>query len=98
LTTRDARVIINNNERFMPWLDLLWDDGPGGNVEHIAEHGVTPAEVHQVLEDDDSTHGVSESSGEPLVMGYTRAGRFLVVVYEQMDAFTVKPITAYDVE
>jgi len=24
---------------------FLWDDGPGGNVEHIAEHGLTPGEV-----------------------------------------------------
>jgi len=24
---------------------FLWDDAPGGNVEHIAEHGLRPEEV-----------------------------------------------------
>ena len=24
----------------MPWYDFIWSDEPGGNVEHIAEHGL----------------------------------------------------------
>lgn len=82
----------------MPWIDLLWDHEPGGNVEHIAEHGVSPEEVREVMEDDSTEHTISESSGYPLAMGYSAAGRFLVVVYEQLDPFTLKPITAYEVE
>ena len=82
----------------MPWLDIIWDHLPNGNVEHIAGHGITPEEVREVMENDGCEHGVSESSAEPLVMGYTKAGRFLVVVYEQVDDITVKPITAYELE
>ncbi len=79
----------------MPWIDLLWDEDPDGNVAHIAEHGITTDEVREVLEDDASEHGTSRSSGQPLVMGWTRHGRFLVVVFEQIDAQTVYPLTAY---
>ena len=31
---------------------IIWDDEPGANVEHIAEHGLTPDEVDEVLLDD----------------------------------------------
>jgi hypothetical protein len=81
----------------MPWLDVIWDYEDGGNVEHLAEHDVTPDEACEVLEDPEFT-GRSRSSGLPVAFGYTRAGRFLAVVYEQLDKFTVKPVTAYDVE
>jgi hypothetical protein len=26
---------------------VIWDDEPGGNVEHVAEHGLTPDEVDE---------------------------------------------------
>jgi hypothetical protein len=32
-----------------------------------------------------------------LVFGDTRTGRYLMVVYEEIDADTVYPVTAYDV-
>lgn len=41
---------------------------------------------------------VSESSGRPIVFGYTAADRFLAVVYEQIDDCTVYPITAFEIE
>lgn len=28
----------------MPWYEVIWNYGPGGNVEHIADHGLTPDE------------------------------------------------------
>jgi hypothetical protein len=28
---------------------VIWDDEPSGNVDHIAEHGLTPDEVDEVL-------------------------------------------------
>ena len=31
-------------------LAIFWDHGEGGNVEHLAEHGVTPDEAEQVIE------------------------------------------------
>ncbi len=33
----------------MPWYDFIWNDEPGGNVEHIAEHGLTPDDVETVI-------------------------------------------------
>lgn len=30
---------------------VIWDDEPDGNVDHVAEHGLTPDEVDAVLLD-----------------------------------------------
>ena len=40
---------------------------------------------------------VSHSSGRPVVFGDTDAGRHLMVVYEEIDADTIYPVTAYEV-
>jgi uncharacterized DUF497 family protein len=82
----------------MPAESILWDrdDDPDGNVQHCAKHGVTKEDVEDVLEnplDED----ISRSSGRPVAFGYTSTGRHLMVVYEQVDADTVYPVTAYDV-
>jgi uncharacterized DUF497 family protein len=77
---------------------IIWDldDDPEGNVQHCSEHDVSKDEVEEVFEnviDED----VSASSGRPVVFGDTRAGRHLMVVYEQIDPETVYPVTAYEV-
>jgi hypothetical protein len=41
---------------------------------------------------------VSRSSGLPIVFGFTPDGKYILVVYEQIDEVTVYPVTAYDVE
>jgi hypothetical protein len=66
-------------------------------VKHLADNGVTPEEAEQVLAEP-VEHGRSRSSGRPIVFGYTAAGRRLAVVYEQVDAITVYPITVYEPE
>ncbi len=80
----------------MPWVDVTWDYGPGGNVEHMAGHGLDPEEVRAVLEEP-ARRMTSRASGLPMVMGYTPSGKFIAVVYEQIDEFTVKPVTAYEI-
>ncbi len=77
---------------------ILWDpdDEPDGNVQHCAEHGVTPEEVDEVLESAVDAD-ISRSSGRPVVFGDTRTGRHLMVVYKNVDAVTVYPVTAYEV-
>jgi uncharacterized DUF497 family protein len=82
----------------MPFDAILWDldDDPQGNVRHCAQHGVTKEEVEQVFQNG-SDADVSRSSGLPVVFGNTRTGRHLMIVYEQVDADTVYPVTAYDV-
>jgi hypothetical protein len=85
----------------MPRFNLIWDldDDTAGNVWHIAEHGITPAEVEEVLDDPRTTFGVSQSSGLPMAFGWTLSGRHLTVVFERVEADppTVRPVTAYDV-
>ena len=77
----------------MRHLEVIWTDG---NLEHLAEHGITPEEAEQVLRDP-AREEVSRSSGRPIAMGYTSDGRWIMVVYERVDAIAVYPITAYEV-
>jgi uncharacterized DUF497 family protein len=83
----------------MPLLHLIWDpdDDPEGNVQHIAEHGITKAEVVEVPSRPEA-YEVSRSSGRPVAMGTTGGGRTILVVYEEIDDDTVYPVTAYEIE
>lgn len=82
----------------MPFLSIIWDldDDPDGNVQHCAQHSVTKQEVTEVLQNPEDTDE-SHSSGFPVAFGDTATGRHLIVVYEEIDAETAYPITAYDV-
>ena len=82
----------------MAFESIIWDldDDHDGNVQHCAVHGITKEEVEAVFRnviDED----VSRASGKPVVFGDTGEGWRLMVVYEEVDADTVYPITAYDV-
>ncbi len=81
----------------MPWYDIIWNFEPGGNVEHIAEHGITTEDVESVIRDP-VEKTTSRSSGRPVVTGYTPGGRLILVVYEEIDDVTVYPVTAFDVD
>jgi hypothetical protein len=78
---------------------VIWDleDDPHGNFQHIAEHGITPEEVEEVLNDRHSQTAQSASSGRPITFGWTAAGRYLAVVWELADEepLTLYPVTAY---
>jgi uncharacterized DUF497 family protein len=80
----------------MSWSRIIWDHLPGGNVEHVEEHDLTTDEVEHVLANFDSA-GVSQSSGRPCVFGYTPDGRYIIVIYEEVDEDTVVPVTAYEI-
>jgi hypothetical protein len=85
----------------MPRFIVIWDldDDPEGNVQHIAEHGITQEEVEEVLNDPRTSFGVSRSSGLPMAFGGTMGSRYLTVVFERVEADppTVRPVTAYEV-
>ena len=34
----------------MAWFDYLWLEGDAGNIEHLAEHGLTPEDIEHVME------------------------------------------------
>jgi uncharacterized DUF497 family protein len=65
-------------------------------VRHCSEHGVTKEEFEEALQNA-TDEDVSRSSGRPVAFGDTHAGRHLMLVYEEIDADTIYPITAYDV-
>lgn len=78
----------------MPWVDVIWTRE---NEAHMADAGVHPADAEEVLRNPIGS-GVSRSSGRPFVVGYTSDERKIIVVYEEIDALTVYPITAYALE
>ena len=82
----------------MSFLQVLWDldEHPQGNVQHIAEHGISKAEVLEVLDRPEASEA-SRSSGRPVAIGTTSAGRKILVVYDEIAEDTVYPVTAYDV-
>lgn len=80
----------------MLWFDVIWNYEPGGNAEHVAEHGLTTTDVEAVLRDP-LEETISRSSGRPVATGYTPDGRLIFVVYEQIDDCTLYPVTAYEV-
>jgi uncharacterized DUF497 family protein len=86
-------------EQPMHAFDILWDldDDPEGNVQHIAEHGITVDDVEEVLSDPDASIDVSKSSGRSITFGETSDGRYLAVVWETAldDPLTIYPVTAY---
>jgi hypothetical protein len=73
--------------------DLLWTDEI---VEHLAEHGVSQDDFEYVFLHPTSK-GESRSSGLPARWGYTQDDRYIIVVYEELDKFTVLPVTSYEV-
>ena len=83
----------------MPLIDAIWDlpDDPDGNVQHIAEYGLTPIDVEYVL-NNPQRRQTSRSSGRPIVFGFTPSGDYIAVIVEEIDESTVYPVTAYPVE
>lgn len=77
----------------MPEYDFLWSDEI---IDHMAEHGVTPEEFEEIVRFPDM-RGISRSSKRPCCWGETPDGRFLICVYEKIDALVVLPVTAYEV-
>jgi hypothetical protein len=76
----------------------IWDEEPGGNVEHIAEHGLTPEEVEDVLLDDTIPANFSDSTGRPCKFGHTSTGKHIIVVWDEIpDTEMIYPVTAYEV-
>ena len=80
----------------MNWTHVVWDPTPGGNVEHVEEHDLTTDDVDHVLGNAEAA-SISHSSGRPCVFGHVADGRYIVVVYEEVDDDTVLPVTAYQV-
>lgn len=81
---------------------VAWDteDDSQGNVQHIAEHGVTMEEVEEVLLNENNPVVESRSSGRPITIGETSTGKRIAVVWEEAldNPLIIRPVTAYEVE
>jgi hypothetical protein len=79
---------------------IVWDleNDPRGNVQHIAQNGVTMEE--EVLFGAAEFSGTSASSGFPFVVGTASSGKDLVIVVAivEEEPLAVRPITAYEIE
>jgi transcriptional regulator with XRE-family HTH domain len=91
----EVRAMLQRTSQELARMSRFPDD-PDGNVQHCAGHGVTTEEVEEVFQNATDAD-ISRSSGRPVVFGDTSTGRHLMVVYEEIDADTVYPVTAYDV-
>jgi hypothetical protein len=81
---------------------VIWDleDDPDGNTRHILDgHDVTLDEVEEILRSPASSAGISRSSGNSMMYGWTSTGKYIAVVFEVVleDPYMVYPITAYPV-
>jgi uncharacterized DUF497 family protein len=81
----------------MRYLQIIWDeeDRPDGNIQHIAEHGLTIEDVEYVLENS-TEETISKRSGRPCRFGYTSSGDYIIVVFEEIGKDIIYPITAYE--
>jgi uncharacterized DUF497 family protein len=70
-----------------------WDDG---NVDHIGRHGVSAEEVEQACSARPKVR--RGRCGRYLVLGRTRAGRYLLVVVVNLGAGEGRAITARDMD
>ena len=80
---------------------VVWDlpSDPDGNVQHVAQHGLTTTDVETVLFGEDSSTEISKTSGLLKTFGDTPGGVHIAVVWEHVgdDPLTMRPITAYPV-
>ena len=85
----------------MAGTQVIWDldDELTGNVQHVAQHGVTKAEVEDVVQQPGMEIEESQSTGNPCAFGWTSTGKHLIVVFELVssDPLVIYPITAYEV-
>ena len=71
-----------------------WDDA---NVQHIALHGITPAEVEFAMNNPVVDYGLQDWHEEErfLDVGSTQQGRVLEIITTMRD-YRIRVVTAYD--
>lgn len=71
----------------MASVECIWDlaSDPEGNVQHIAEHGITVEEAEEIVRDRYEAAVASATSGRPTVFGWTTTGKHLAVIFEIVD-------------
>lgn len=75
--SQNVAIIGAEPEEEPVWQQIIWNEEPGGNVEHIEEHGLTVDDVEHVLATHES-EDISRSSGLSCVFGHTPAGTYII--------------------
>lgn len=78
----------------MPHFEFIWTDG---NVEHLADNGLTPEDAEAAMTKPESTFW-SKSTQRNGVRGRAMDGRRIAVIYEEIDELTVFVVTAYYID
>lgn len=76
--------------------ECVWDldDDPRGNVQHVAQHGLTIDDVESAVAG--ATEVIeSRSTGLPMLFGPAVDGQEIAVVFERIDDVLIYPVTAY---
>lgn len=75
---------------------VIWDKE---NTAHIAENGLTPDEVDEVLLDPSIPMHSSSSSDRPVKFGWTSTGKHIIAIWEDVndEPRMIYPVTAYEV-
>jgi hypothetical protein len=80
---------------------IAWDDDddPSGNVQHISRHGLGKGDVERILRNRRNPIDRSLASGRSLTRGWTKDGRYVAVVWDEVDQDprTIYPVTAFEV-
>ena len=81
-------------------ITVIWDldDDPQGNVQYIAQHGITKDEYEEVLDNHHNEAVISNSSGRPAAFGETSTGKYIMIIWEHVDddPLTIYPFNAYE--
>jgi hypothetical protein len=85
----------------MTGVQILWDleDDPDGNVQHIAANGVSVEEYVEVFASNCEQAAVSRESGRPITFGWTRTGKHIAVVWDEIqseDPLIIRAVTAFE--
>jgi hypothetical protein len=78
----------------MPYYLFFWTPA---NEQHVADAFVNREEFEEVVMSPDRVDS-SRSSGRFVAFGTTSTGKYIACVYDLLDADTIYPVTAFELE
>jgi hypothetical protein len=78
---------------------IFWDldDDADGNVQHLADHGLTKDDFEHALANA-TGFDISDSSGDEIAFGPALDGKEIAIVYQSIGVDVIRPVTAYRTE
>ena len=79
---------------------ILWDleEEPGGNIQHLVEHGISIDEFEEVVLNPKNPVTGSRSSDNFITFGHTSTGKHIAAIWEIVtdEPRSIRPITAFE--